>query len=94
MTIITATQSHIQEILRLYEVLYAALEVMIGTDAISSMIRENKVHQINSIIQTGMREGMQSLNFALARLVRNGMVSRDIAEKYSDDPQELKQYLL
>ena len=71
----------------------AALEVMIGTDAISSMIRENKVHQINSIIQTGMREGMQSLNFALARLVRNGMVTREVAEKYSDDPQELKQYL-
>ena len=67
----------------------AALEVMIGTDAISSMIRENKVHQINSIIQTGMREGMQ----ALARLVRNGMVTREVAEKYSDDPQELKQYL-
>ena len=71
----------------------AALEVMIGTDAISSMIRENKVHQLNSIIQTGMREGMQSLNFALARLVRNGMVTREVAEKYSDDPQELKQYL-
>ena len=65
----------------------------VGTDAISSMIRENKVHQINSIIQTGMREGMQSLNFALARLVRNGMVTREVAEKYSDDPQELKQYL-
>lgn len=72
----------------------AALEIMIGTDAISSMIRDNKVHQINSIIQTGMREGMQSLNFALAKLVRNRMVTRDIADKYSDDPGELRQYLL
>lgn len=72
----------------------AALEVMIGTDAVSAMIRDNKVHQINSLIQTGMREGMQSLNFALAKLVRQGMVSKEMAEKYSDDPSELKQYLM
>lgn len=71
----------------------AALEIMIGTDAVMSMIRESKVHQINSLIQTGAREGMQSLNFALAKLVREGRVTKETAEKYSDDPQELGQYL-
>lgn len=72
----------------------AALEIMIGTDAVMSMIRESKVHQINSLIQTGAREGMQTLNFALAKLVREGKVTKEIAQKYSDDPQELGQYLM
>lgn len=72
----------------------AALEIMTGTDAVGAMIRENKVHQINSLIQTGMKQGMQSLNYDLAKLVRTGKVARDIAEKYSDDPSELNQYLI
>lgn len=71
----------------------AALEIMTGTDAVSSMIREAKVHQINTLIQTGMREGMQTLNFSLAQLVRSGKVALDVAQKYSDDISELSQYL-
>ena len=71
----------------------AALEIMTVTDAISALIRESKVHQINSLIQTGMNQGMQTLNFALAQLVRSGKVAKDIAVKYSDDPNELNQYL-
>lgn len=71
----------------------AALEIMIGTDAVGNMIRENKVHQIDSLIQTGMRDGMLSLNFSLAQLVRSGTVSIEIAEKFSSDPDELRQYL-
>ncbi|MEG0328796.1 MAG: type IV pilus twitching motility protein PilT [Erysipelotrichaceae bacterium] len=71
----------------------ASLEVMIGTDAVGSMIRDNKVHQINSLIQTGMKDGMQSLNFALAKLVREGKVTKEIAIKFSDDATELEQYL-
>ncbi|MGX8851358.1 type IV pilus twitching motility protein PilT [Amedibacillus sp. YH-ame10] len=72
----------------------AALEIMTGTDAVGAMIRESKVHQINSLIQTGVKTGMQSLNYDLARLVRTGKVSREVAEKYSDDPNELHQYLM
>ena len=62
-------------------------------DVISSMIRDNKVHQINSQIQTGAKDGMQTLNFALAKLVRTQKIGLDIAEKYSDDAKELRQYL-
>lgn len=72
----------------------AALEIMTGTDAVSAMIRESKVHQINSLIQTGMKDGMQSLNYDLARLVRTGKVSKEVAITYSDDPSELNHYLL
>lgn len=71
----------------------AALEVLTGTDAVGSMIRENKVHQINSLIQTGMREGMQTLNYALAKLVKSYTITQEVAEKYSDDPEELRQYI-
>lgn len=72
----------------------AALEIMMGSDAVGSMIRESKVHQINSLIQTAMKDGMQSLNYALAQLVRSGKIARDVATKYSDDPNELQQYLI
>lgn len=72
----------------------AALEIMTCTDAVSAMIRESKVHQINSLIQTGMKEGMQTLNFSLAQLVRSGKVDKETAKKYSDDPNELMQYLM
>lgn len=71
----------------------AALEIMTVTDAVSALIRESKVHQINSLIQTGMNQGMQTLNFALAQLVRSGKVTKDVAVKYSDDANELNQYL-
>lgn len=71
----------------------AALEVMVANDAIKNLIRENKAHQIDAMIQTGKNEGMISLNASLANLVRTGQVNRMIAEKYSLDVGELRQYL-
>ena len=68
----------------------AALEVMLVTPAIENLIRENKGHQINSMIQTGMSMGMQSLNMSLAGLVRQGRISRESALRYSDNVEELK----
>lgn len=72
----------------------AALEIMTVTDAISALIRESKVHQINTVIQTGMKDGMVMLNASLANLVRSGQVDKETAKKYSDDPDELMQYLM
>lgn len=72
----------------------AAMEIMTVTDAVGALIRESKVHQINSQIQTGIKDGMMTLNFSLAQLVRSGKVSRETAKKYSDDPDELMQYLM
>ena len=71
----------------------AALEVMVANDAIKNLIRENKAHQIDAMIQTGKNEGMISLNASLANLVRTGQVNQMIAEKYSLDVGELRQYL-
>ncbi|OHX14825.1 type IV pilus twitching motility protein PilT [Chromobacterium sphagni] len=53
----------------------AAHEIMIGTPAIRNLIRENKIAQINSMIQTGQQHGMQTLDQCLADLVRRNMVS-------------------
>ncbi len=56
----------------------AAREIMIATPAIRNLIREGKTHQINSVIETGARFGMQTMNGALEDLYREGLIERDI----------------
>lgn len=70
-----------------------AVEVMIVNEAISNLIRENKGHQINSIMQTGKAVGMQTLESALAKLVRAGQVDLNVALSLSDRPNELRDLL-
>lgn len=53
----------------------AAHEIMIGTPAIRNLIRENKIAQINSMIQTGQQYGMQTLDQCLQELVRRNIVA-------------------
>ncbi len=57
----------------------AAHEIMIGTPAIRNLIRENKVPQMYSAIQTGQSVGMQSLDQCLAGLVEKGLITRQEA---------------
>ncbi|NNF15891.1 MAG: type IV pilus twitching motility protein PilT [Gammaproteobacteria bacterium] len=57
----------------------AAHEIMIGTPAIRNLIRENKIAQMYSAIQTGQGAGMQTLDQCLLDLVRKGVVSREEA---------------
>lgn len=64
----------------------AAFEVMHSNPAIRNLIRENKSHQILSIMQTNKRVGMQTMDDSLMELVRNGQVSREIAMTYAQDP--------
>ena len=59
----------------------AAHEIMIGTPAIRNLIRENRVAQMYSAIQTGQQIGMRTLDQDLAVLVRKGMVSREAARR-------------
>ena len=58
----------------------AAHEIMIGTPAIRNLIRENKIAQMYSAIQTGQSHGMQTLDQDLQRLLREGLVSRQQAQ--------------
>ncbi len=55
----------------------AALEVMVANPAIRNLIRENKTYQIQNIIQTGSKHGMQSMDQELVNLYRQGSISRD-----------------
>jgi len=58
----------------------AAHEIMLGTPAIRNLIREAKVAQMYSAIQTGMSHGMQTLDQSLSNLVNRGQISRQDAE--------------
>jgi twitching motility protein PilT len=53
----------------------AAHEILIGTPAIRNLIRENKVAQMYSSLQTGQQHGMQTLDQCLVELVRRNIVS-------------------
>ena len=68
-------------------------EVMICNTAVATLIRENKVHEIPAVIETSAREGMISLNRALADLVRKKEISLKNATDYSLNPAELKSLL-
>ncbi len=57
----------------------AAWEIMVGTPAIRNLIREDKVAQMYSAIQTGRRDGMQTLDQHLQELVEKGVVTREAA---------------
>jgi len=70
-----------------------AAEIMIANSAIRALIRENKNHQIASVIQTGGRYGMKTMNQALYELYRNHAISFDEALSRSTDPEDLKRIL-
>ncbi|HSG47604.1 MAG TPA: type IV pilus twitching motility protein PilT, partial [Longimicrobiales bacterium] len=67
----------------------AAAEVMICTPAIRAVIRDEKIHQIYSLMQAGKKHGMQTLNDSLQSLYLKGDVTLEEALKRSPDPQEL-----
>ncbi|WP_421717639.1 type IV pilus twitching motility protein PilT [Algiphilus sp.] len=62
----------------------AAHEIMIGNAAIRNLIRENKIAQMYSAIQTGGKEGMQTLDQNLKKLVDRGIVSNSEARAYAN----------
>ncbi|MCT4618467.1 MAG: type IV pilus twitching motility protein PilT [Marinisporobacter sp.] len=72
----------------------AACEVMIANGAIRNLIRENKPHQINSIIQTSHDTGMQSMDYHLSQLVQQGMISKEAALERAQDEQSLSNLLM
>ena len=73
--------------------LIPAVEVMLVNSAVRNLIRENKVHEINLVIETGSGEGMVSLNRSLVDLVRRGEISMENAVRYSLNPEELQTLL-
>lgn len=70
-----------------------ATEVLVTTDAVSTLIRDNKCHQIGTAMQSGAALGMHSLNADLARLVRQGQITRETALRATIDKSDLALYL-
>ncbi len=71
-----------------------AMEVMVPNAAIRNLIREDKVHQLESVMQMGRgKYGMQTFNQSLADLFLAGRIERDTALEYSINPDELRQVL-
>ncbi len=69
--------------------LVAAYEMMVVTDAIQNLIRENKVYRIDSSIQTGRKHGMFLLDDCLFKLWRDGLVEQEECLLRSKKPQDL-----
>ena len=71
----------------------AAMEIMVGTSAVSNLIREGKIHQIPSIIQTGKKDGMQLLDQHIMEFLMAGQIDATEAYMRSNNKQTFKQYL-
>jgi twitching motility protein PilT len=70
-----------------------ATEILIPTPAIRNLIREGKTHQIYSALQTSGAVGMQTMDSNLAALVRNGTITRAVAEQRASVPEEIRRLL-
>jgi twitching motility protein PilT len=68
----------------------AALEVLLPDDAVRNLIRQAKVEQIYSVMQTNTARGMQTLEQAMLDLVRHGKITTDVALNRSSRPDQLK----
>ncbi|MFQ6605057.1 MAG: type IV pilus twitching motility protein PilT [Fidelibacterota bacterium] len=66
----------------------AAFEILIGTSAVGNLIRESKTFQLPSIIQTGAKIGMKTMEQSLAKLVNEGLVNKSEALGMVSDPVE------
>lgn len=70
-----------------------AVEILVGTTALANMIREGKTYQISSLIQTGRREGMQTMDQSILELLRSKQITPQEAYRKAIDKDTYRQYL-
>jgi twitching motility protein PilT len=70
----------------------AAREIMLNTPAVANLIRENKIAQIRTVIETNSKDGMVSMDQDIRRLVEEKQVTKDIAKAYMDNPEILDKF--
>jgi twitching motility protein PilT len=73
--------------------LVPAYELLINNSAVSNLIRENRIHEIPSVIETGLEQGMIDMNRSLARLVQNGDITVENAFIHAVNPKGLERLL-
>lgn len=67
-----------------------AAEILVANPAVRSVIREGRTHQLDTIIQTGADQGMQTMDRTLVRLIQTGVITYDNARDYAVDLQEFE----
>jgi twitching motility protein PilT len=70
----------------------ASHEIMIGVPAIRNLIREDKIAQMYSSIQTGMSHGMQTMDQSLQNLVNRGVITKEAAKEKAVDKNQFQGY--
>lgn len=70
-----------------------AFEIMIATSAVRNMIRESKIHQIDTVIQSSSQDGMVTMDASIAKLYKSGRISGKNALMYSQNPDTLQKKL-
>lgn len=66
-----------------------ASEILVANSAVRNIIREGKTHQLDSVIQTGSEQGMQSMDKTLVDMIRGGKITYDEAKNHAVDIEEL-----
>ena len=67
--------------------------MLINNKAVANLIREKRTHEINTVIETGMTEGMIDMNRSLAELVARGEITPESAYQHSLNPNVLQKLL-
>ncbi len=73
--------------------LVPAYELLINNTAVSNLIRENRIHEIPAVIETGLEHGMIDMNRSLAKLVQDGQITVENAFAYSVNPKGLERLI-
>lgn len=73
--------------------LIPAYELLINNNAVSTLIRDSRTHEIDTVIQTSSQEGMIDMDRSLADLVRRGEITLEHAYDYAMDPKTFERYL-
>lgn len=73
--------------------LVPAYELLINNNAVSNLIRENRTHEIDVVIETGFEQGMVDMNRSLLDLVRAGEITMDSARAFSLNPKALERLI-
>ncbi len=70
----------------------AARELLLNTPAVANLIRENKITQIKTVIETNSKEGMVSMDHDLQRLYKEKQITKEIAQSQMDNPELLDKF--
>jgi twitching motility protein PilT len=70
----------------------ATREILLNTPAVSNIIRENKIAQLKTVIETSSKQGMMSLDQDLQRLYKEKLISKEVAQSYMDNPELLEKF--